>query len=85
LRLYVADARARAFSHGRAADLPDAEENRSSSRVRSDAKWNLSVWARNVTDKDCFDFLSVQSGSTGMIAGQPAEQRTYGVTYSVEF
>jgi iron complex outermembrane receptor protein len=52
---------------------------------RSDAKWNLSIWARNVTDKDTFDFLSVQSGSTGMIAGQPAEQRTYGVTYSVEF
>jgi iron complex outermembrane receptor protein len=52
---------------------------------RADAKWNLSIWARNVTDKDYFDFLSVQSGSTGMIAGQPAEQRTYGVTYSVEF
>ena len=52
---------------------------------RADAKWNLSIWARNVTDKDYFDFLSVQSGSTGMIAGQPAEQRTYGVTYSIEF
>ena len=52
---------------------------------RADAKWNLSIWARNVTDKDTFDFLSVQSGSTGMIAGQPAEQRTYGVTYSIEF
>jgi iron complex outermembrane receptor protein len=52
---------------------------------RADAKWNLSIWARNVTDKDTFDFLSVQSGGTGMIAGRPAEQRTYGVTYSIEF
>ena len=52
---------------------------------RTDATWNVVVWARNVTDEDYFDLLSAQPGSTGMIAGQPAEQRTYGVTYSVEF
>lgn len=52
---------------------------------RADSGWGVSLWVRNLTDEEYFDFLSVQSGSTGMIAGQPGETRTYGATYTLEF
>lgn len=52
---------------------------------RADAGWTVTVWGRNIADEEYFDFLSAQSGSTGMIAGQPGEPRTYGVTYAIAF
>lgn len=54
--------------------------------VRDDAaKLNVFGWVRNAFDKKYFDLLSVQSGSTGLIVGQPADPRTYGVTISKAF
>jgi len=52
---------------------------------RADGGWSVSLWARNVTDEEYFDFLAAQSASTGMIAGQPGDPRTYGATYTLEF
>jgi iron complex outermembrane recepter protein len=40
---------------------------------------------RNVFDKQYFELLSTQSGSTGLIVGQPGDPRTYGVTLSTRF
>ena len=46
---------------------------------------NLFGWVRNVFDRNYFELLSTQSGSTGLIVGQPGDPRTYGVTVSRSF
>lgn len=46
---------------------------------------NLYAWVRNAFDQHYFELLSVQSGSTGLIVGQPADPRTYGLTISKRF
>jgi iron complex outermembrane recepter protein len=46
---------------------------------------NIYGWVRNLLDKDYFELLSVQSGSTGLIVGQPGDPRTYGLTISKSF
>ena len=48
-------------------------------------KWNLYGWVRNVFDKDYYELLSTQSGSTGLIVGQPGDPRTYGGTFRISF
>jgi iron complex outermembrane receptor protein len=52
---------------------------------RADEGWGVSLWARNLTDAEYYDFLTAQPGSTGMIAGQPGDPRTYGATYTLQF
>ena len=52
---------------------------------RVNAKWDLFGWVRNVFDKDYYEVLAVQSGSTGLVVGQPADPRTYGVTLKARF
>ncbi|NIJ06500.1 iron complex outermembrane receptor protein [Sphingomonas vulcanisoli] len=52
---------------------------------RTDNGWNIFGWVRNALDKHYFELLSVQSGSTGLIVGQPADPRTYGVTVAAKF
>lgn len=42
--------------------------------------WMLSVWCRNLTNKDYYELLSAQPGNSGLIVGMPGEPRTYGVT-----
>ena len=46
---------------------------------------NIYGWVRNVFDKRYFELLSVQSGSTGLVVGQPGDPRTYGLTISKSF
>ena len=46
---------------------------------------NIFAWVRNAFDQEYFELLSVQSGSTGLIVGQPGDPRTYGVTVSKSF
>jgi len=46
---------------------------------------NVFGWVRNVFDQNYFELLSTQSGSTGLIVGQPGDPRTYGVTLSTRF
>jgi iron complex outermembrane recepter protein len=45
--------------------------------------WSLSVWSRNLLDKDYFELLTAVPGNTGLIVGQPGDQRTFGVTLRV--
>ena len=52
---------------------------------RESSRWNLFAWVRNIFDKDYFDLLATQSGSTGLVVGQPGDPRTYGVTVSRSF
>jgi len=42
--------------------------------------WTLSAWARNLFNTDYFDLLTAAPGNTGLIVGQPGDQRTAGVT-----
>ncbi|UIJ43603.1 TonB-dependent receptor [Sphingomonas cannabina] len=53
--------------------------------IRADGGFNAFAWVRNAFDQDYFEMLSVQSGSTGLIVGQPGDPRTYGVTLSKSF
>lgn len=48
-------------------------------------KWNLYGWVRNAFDQHYFELLSTQSGSTGLIVGQPGDPRTYGGTFRISF
>ncbi|MFY7837054.1 MAG: TonB-dependent receptor [Novosphingobium sp.] len=43
-----------------------------------DGLWDLSVWARNLFDKDYF--LNLSAANTGVVTAQAGEPRTYGVT-----
>ncbi|AJP71420.1 TonB-dependent receptor [Sphingomonas hengshuiensis] len=47
--------------------------------------FNLFAWVRNAFDQQYFELLSTQSGSTGLIVGQPGDPRTYGLTVSKSF
>jgi iron complex outermembrane receptor protein len=41
---------------------------------------DFSLWVRNAFDQDYFEQLLVTPGSTGLIAGLPADPRTFGAT-----
>ncbi len=47
--------------------------------------FNVFGWVRNAFDQDYYEVLAIQSGSTGLVVGQPADPRTYGVTVSKSF
>ncbi|MEO7469357.1 MAG: TonB-dependent receptor, partial [Sphingobium limneticum] len=47
--------------------------------------FNVFAWVRNAFNRDYFELLSTQSGSTGLIVGQPGDPRTFGGTISKSF
>ncbi|MFM8820170.1 MAG: TonB-dependent receptor, partial [Phenylobacterium sp.] len=48
--------------------------------VRAGDGLEVFAWARNVLDAEYYEFLAVGPGNTGLIAGQPGDPRTFGVT-----
>ena len=52
---------------------------------RVDNGWEVTAWVRNAFDQDYFEVLATQSGSTGLVVGQPADPRTWGATVRAEF
>jgi len=46
---------------------------------------NVFGWVRNAFDRHYFEVLATQSGSTGLIVGQPGDPKTYGLTLSKSF
>ena len=63
-------------------------EGYSISNVRAGFKTrdgNVFAWVRNAFDQNYFEVLATQSGSTGLIVGQPGDPRTYGITLSRSF
>jgi iron complex outermembrane receptor protein len=52
---------------------------------RTDEGWNAFVWMRNALDAEYYDVLATQSGSTGLIVGQPGDPRTWGLTLQARF
>lgn len=47
--------------------------------------FNVYGWVRNAFAKNYYELLSAQSGSTGLIVGQPGDPRTFGGTISKSF
>ncbi|MCM3879030.1 MAG: TonB-dependent receptor, partial [Vicinamibacterales bacterium] len=45
--------------------------------------WSLSLWSRNLLNKDYFELLSAQPGNSGLYVGQPGDARTVGLTLRV--
>jgi iron complex outermembrane receptor protein len=45
--------------------------------------WTVSVWSRNLLDKDYYELLTAAPGNTGLFVGQPGDGRTVGVTLRV--
>jgi iron complex outermembrane receptor protein len=52
---------------------------------KAEDSWNVFAWLRNAFDHDYYEVLATQSGSTGLVVGQPGDPRTYGVTVSRAF
>jgi iron complex outermembrane receptor protein len=52
---------------------------------RVSGAWTLSVWARNLFNKDYFDLMTAVAGNTGLLVGQPGDPRTFGVTLRLSF
>jgi iron complex outermembrane recepter protein len=52
---------------------------------RSDDGWNLFGWVRNALDEEYFEALSLGPSNTGLIVGNPADPRTYGLTFAADF
>jgi iron complex outermembrane receptor protein len=42
--------------------------------------WSVSLWSRNLLDKDYFELLSAAPGGSGLYVGLPGEPRTVGAT-----
>ena len=45
--------------------------------------WTVSLWSRNLLDKDYYELLTAAPGNTGLYVGQPGDGRTVGVTLRV--
>ena len=45
--------------------------------------WTVSVWSRNLLNRDYFDLLTAAPGNTGLYVGQPGDPRTIGLTLRV--
>jgi iron complex outermembrane recepter protein len=53
--------------------------------IRGFNGWEVYAWTRNAFDEEYFDYLATQSGSTGLVIGQPGDPRTYGLTLKASF
>jgi iron complex outermembrane receptor protein len=53
---------------------------------RSRGSWDAYAWVKNAFDKDYFESLNAATGgNTGLVVGQPADSRTWGLTVRAEF
>ena len=51
--------------------------------VRWSDGWSVSLWSRNLLDKDYYELLTAAPGNTGLYVGQPGDGRTVGLTMRV--
>ena len=51
------------------------------SAIASPSGWEVDVFARNLFDKDYITALTIQTGNSGLILGQPSDPRIVGVTF----
>jgi iron complex outermembrane receptor protein len=47
---------------------------------RSDYDWEVFGFVRNALDENYLQFVTVQSGNSGLVIGNPGDPRTVGIT-----
>ncbi len=52
---------------------------------RAGDTWDVYAWIKNAFDRDYFESLATTPGNTGLIAGLPADPRTWGLTVRARF
>ncbi|OYX56683.1 MAG: hypothetical protein B7Y86_07845 [Brevundimonas subvibrioides] len=52
---------------------------------RSDDGWEASVFVKNALDEAYLQFVSVQTGNSGLVIGNPGDERTVGVTLRARY
>jgi iron complex outermembrane receptor protein len=52
---------------------------------RSAGRWEVSVWARNLLNRNYMQNLTVQAGNSGLIVGTPSDPRTVGAMLRASF
>ena len=45
--------------------------------------WALSLWSRNLLDKNYYELLTAAPGNTGLYVGQPGDGRTVGLSLRI--
>jgi iron complex outermembrane receptor protein len=45
--------------------------------------WAVTLWSRNLLDKNYFELLTAAPGNTGLFVGQPGDPRTFGLSVRV--
>lgn len=52
---------------------------------RFDAGWEVAVFVRNLFDEDYIQALTIQTGNSGLILGQPSDPPLVGVTVRAQY
>ena len=50
-----------------------------------DGRWDLSFWARNLTNEHYLQNVTVQAGNSGLVLGTPGDPRMGGITLRATF
>lgn len=72
-------------SASRYTQIPGYNVTHASIGYRFTSGWEVDVFARNLFDKDYLTALTIQTGNSGLILGQPSDPRVVGVTARVSF
>ena len=52
---------------------------------RAESGWEAFVFVKNAFDEDYLQFVSVQSGNSGLVIGNPGDPRTVGLTLRARY
>jgi iron complex outermembrane receptor protein len=52
---------------------------------RDNARWDFSVWARNLFNEQYLQNVTVQAGNSGLVVGTPADPRMAGIALRTIF
>jgi len=52
---------------------------------KTGGNWEAFAWAKNAFDENYLQFVSVQSGNSGLVIGSPGDPRSVGVTLRVKY
>jgi iron complex outermembrane receptor protein len=52
---------------------------------KSSGNWDASFWVKNLFDEDYLQFVTIQTGNSGLVLGTPGDQRTVGVTLRARY
>lgn len=47
---------------------------------KTNGSWDASFWVKNLFDENYLQFVTIQTGNSGLVIGAPGDQRTFGFT-----